>query len=277
MTEPDSIAIVLVNYHKADRVIDNIAALRKQSIAGELDVVVVDNSVSARQVELLESATSDGFARIVVAPNNLGYSRGVNLGARSMPAGRHVLLLNPDIVVDDPNALSTLRDVLEQDSRIGVLGTMQRNDDGSLVEVARRFPKFPRLVLRRLRPGKFTDYDLLHPLVEAPDHPPLDVDWVQSSFTLVRNTVWAQLGGLDELYRIFMSDVALCAAATGLGYRVAVTPSVCVRADGLRASRGGVRALFSNRALRIHVADAILYQLSFLLTPLRQIIRRSRR
>lgn len=271
MTNADErrISVVLVNYRKATRVIENIAALRRQSVAALLDIVVVDNSCDPAEASLLHEALGSGDAQLIIAPRNLGYTRGVNLGARAAPPGGHVLLLNPDIVVDDADALASLTSVLESDPAIGIVGTLQRNDDDSLVEVARRFPNLPRLVLRRLVRGALTDHDLMAPLLETPEGPPLDVDWVQSSFTLVRDRLWATLGGLDELYEIFMSDVALGAAAHRRGYRVVITGQVTVRADGLRASSGGIRSLFSSRALRVHVLDAIKYQAVALFRPAR--------
>jgi N-acetylglucosaminyl-diphospho-decaprenol L-rhamnosyltransferase len=259
------IAVILVNYKKAKRALESIASLKAQTIADRLDVVVVDNSEDKNEAGLLAAAITDRYTKLIVAPSNLGYTRGVNLGARAIFNRQHVLLLNPDIVLDDPEAIAILTAELESASDYGVVGTMQRNDDGSVVEVARRFPSFARLVLRRLLPGKLTDDDLLAPLLENPDGPPLAVDWVQSSFTLVRNDLWQRIGGLDELYRIFMADVALGAVAKHLGYKVVVTGRVSVRSDGLRASRGGLRSVFSSRVLRIHIVDAIKYQLASLL------------
>ena len=262
------IAVVLVNYRKGARVIENIAALGRQTAADRLDIVVVDNSIVPEEAALLAAGLAGSDARLIVAPTNIGYTRGVNLGARGIVDGHHVLLLNPDIMVDDPDAIATLIDVLD-DPSIGVVGTMQRNDDGSPVEVARRTPSLPRLILRRLIRGALTDHDLMRPLLEDGDGPPLAVDWVQSSFTLVRADLWRRLGGLDELYQIFMADVALGVAARRLGYRVVITGRVTVRADGLRASSGGIRALFSSRALRIHLVDAIKFQLASVAAPLR--------
>ena len=55
-----------------------------------------------------------------------------------------------------------------------------------------------------------------------------------------------------------------------LGYRVTVTSAATVRADGLRASRGGIGAVFKSRVLRIHLVDAMKYELARLVAPIRR-------
>ena len=48
-----------------------------------------------------------------------------------------------------------------------------------------------------------------------------DADWLQSSCALVRRPLWDEIGGLDESYFVFMSDIELCRGAWRLGYRAA--------------------------------------------------------
>lgn len=271
MVEPSArIGAVLVNYHKAARVIESVASLAAQTCADRLDIVVVDNSADERQAAILREGLADQPCELVIAPGNLGYTRGVNLGARALSSSGHMLLVNPDIVIDDSDAVAALIDQLDAHGDVGISAAMQVTDDGDVVEIARRFPSLPRLLLRRLLPGRLTDYDLLKPLIDHPERGMIDVDWVQSSFTLVRDTVWQRLGGLDELYEIFMADTALGADAQRMGYRVVVSNHATVRSDGIRASRGGIAKLFKSRALRIHLKDALKYELVRLLAPFRR-------
>ncbi|WP_336963532.1 glycosyltransferase family 2 protein [Sphingobium aquiterrae] len=261
MLDPRSrLAIVIVNYFKADRILENVEALTRQTIAPRLRVVVVDNSADEAERAPLRNGLP-ATVQLIILPRNVGYSRGVNLAALNARPFEDILLLNPDIVLDDPEALETLLGEFQAQRDIGVMAALQSNDDGTPVEVARRFPNLVKQVIRRLKPGAYTDHDVLRPLLERPRSALLDVDWVQSSFTLVRGDIWEQIGGLDERYEIFMSDVALCQSVHELGYRVVVSSAVTVRADGLRASRGGLSAVFHSRALRVHVRDAVKYQM----------------
>jgi N-acetylglucosaminyl-diphospho-decaprenol L-rhamnosyltransferase len=168
-----------------------------------------------------------------------------------------LLLVNPDIILEDPTTIQKLRSIMDSSPEIGVLACTQINDDGSPVEIARNFPNILRLVLRRFAPRRLSELHLLRPLVS--DTREIEVDWVQSSFVLISNDLWNSIQGLNEKYYIFMSDVELCLEAWRRGFKVVVTSIVYVRADGLRASRGGMLSILKNKALRIHIRDAIKF------------------
>jgi len=232
--------------------------LRLQTMAPHMKIVVVDNSVSRQEAEILQRHTRPNES-LIISAENLGYSRAVNLAARN--AGRHdyILLASPDILVEDRRAIEEMAFLLQSEPRIAVLATLQRNDDGSPVEVARQFPNFWRQILRRSNPRAFEEFHIQSALHDSAQI--IDVDWVQSSFVMIPRAFWDEVSGLDEAYKIFMADVAICWRAHKLGRRVAVTSLVNVRADGLRASRGGIRDIFRSRPLRIHLRDAMIYYL----------------
>ncbi|MBC2606283.1 glycosyltransferase [Pelagicoccus albus] len=255
------ISVVIVNYFKGNQVVECVGSLRKQSISHCFEYVVLDNSVSQSEKEvLLQGLGSD--VKTIFPCRNLGYSKGVNAAVKCCRTPSHVLLVNPDIVVPSEQAIETMLTEMLGDDRIGVLGTLQRNPNGEVVEVARRFPSFHKLFARRLFPGSYMDSHLLEPLLGENPIDRVEVDWVQSSFTLVRDSLWHGVGGLNERYYIFMADVDLGKRAVDSGYKVVVTSSVIVFADGLRASRGGIKSIFKSRALRVHVLDAVKYFVS---------------
>jgi GT2 family glycosyltransferase len=252
------IAIIIVNFHKAERLVRGLELLRLQSLSPQMKIVVVDNSVSRQEADMLRRHTRPNES-LIISAENLGYSRAVNLAVRN--AGRHdyILLASPDILVEDPGAIREMVSLLQAEPRIAVLATLQHNDDGSPVEVARQFPKFWRQILRRSNPQGFQELHIQSALDD--NLRIIDVDWVQSSFVMIPRTFWDEVSGLDEAYKIFMADVAICWRAHKQGLRVAVTSLVNVRADGLRSSRGGIRDIFRSRPLRIHLRDAMMYYL----------------
>jgi GT2 family glycosyltransferase len=252
------IATIIVNYHKAERLVTGLELLRLQTMAPQMKIVVVDNSVSRQEAEILQRHTRPNES-LIISAENLGYSRAVNLAVRNAGGHDYVLLASPDILVEDRRAIQEMVSLLQTEPRIAVLATLQRNDDGSPVEVARQFPSIWRQIMRRSDPRAFQE---LHIQSALDDNVRIiDVDWVQSSFVMIRRTFWDEVSGLDEAYKIFMADVAMCWRAHKQGLRVAVTSLVNVRADGLRASRGGIRDIFRSRPLRIHLRDAMMYYL----------------
>ena len=252
------IGVLIVNYFKAERVAEGLRALRGQTCFRDMTVAIVDNSASREEAATLRAAVRD--ETLIIAHRNLGYTQGVNLAASNVSSCDFVLLMNPDIIVTDPRTIETMASIMTSDATIGVLGCMQRNEDGSVVEIARRFPSLPRQILRRLVPARFDERDLLGPLIDREPAEFTEFDWVQSSFVLVRADLWKAIAGLDDSYFIFMADVDLGRRAWRQGYRVGVTSRTMVTADGVRASRGSIGAVFRSFALRKHIRDAILYQ-----------------
>ncbi len=254
------IALVIVNFHKAARVVEGIRALGRQNTVDDLHLVVVDNSTSQQEADILRTEMRKS-GELVIASENLGYARGVNLGAKAAGAFDYILLVSPDIIVEDTHAIRKMVSLMESRRSIGVLASVQHNDDGSIVEVARRFPSPVRQVCRRMSPRMVNDLDLLSPLASKAANGIIDVDWVQSSFVMIRRSLWDAMGGLDERYFLFMSDTEMCLRAHERGMRVGVTSVVDVQADGVRASRGGLLAIFYSKPLRMHVRDAFIYYL----------------
>jgi N-acetylglucosaminyl-diphospho-decaprenol L-rhamnosyltransferase len=252
------VAVVLVNYRKGKRMVEGLKSVRRQSVAGTLTTVIVDNSTSECETRLLRASVRSD-ERLVINGANEGYSKACNAGVKTAGPSDYVFLLNPDVIMDDRRTVEVMVGAMEADPSIGILGCLQRNDDGSYVETARYFPKLSKQVMRRLKPGAFTEERLLESLLAKPPAAFADVDWLQSSFMFVRRQVWDRLGGLDEAYYIFMADVDICRRAHRIGSRVVITSKATVRADGLRASAGSLRDVFNNRVLRIHIADAVKY------------------
>ena len=249
------ICAIIVNYYKADRVNLCLMSLRNQTFADILAISVVDNSVYLTEAQTLRQAIRPG-ERLIITKNNLGYPRGVNLAVRNAGYDGDVLLISPDIILENPATIEIMAGLMQANPSIGILAVQQYNDDGSRVEIARRFPRPLRQLLRRIAPSRYSELSLLR---ELEVKQMIDVEWVQSSFVMIRRALWDSVSGLDERYYVFMSDIDLCHRAHDHGLRVVVSSAVTVRADGQRASAGTIWAFFRNRALRIHVRDAIIY------------------
>lgn len=253
-----TLAVVIVNYFKAERLLQCVQSLRRQSAGRQISIAVVENSMDVDQLELLRRA-ADELQFVLVEPRaNLGYTRGCNLGARSLADAEFVVLCNPDILWERPDTLERLVAIARADPAIGVLAPLQFSDDGELVETARTFPSLLSQMKRRLDPQRGSELHLIEPLLRGSTNL-MDVDWLQSSCVLIRRSLWDRIGGLDERYFLFMADVALGREVWIQGYRVCLTSSTCVRADGKRASSGGFLALLTSSTQRSHLIDALRY------------------
>lgn len=255
-------AVVIVNYFKAKRLLEGLHSLGRQSVAGQISVAVVDNSCDAEERELLSGSADRASFELIETKENVGYTRGCNIGAAALMPARYVVLCNPDIAWDDPDTLRKLIDIADANPSVGMLAPLQYSDDGAMVEISRTFPNLIGQISRRLGLRPTGEFHLTNPLLTQRGSSLIDIDWVQSSCVLIRRSLWEQIGGLDERYFLFMADVDLGRLAWQAGFRVSVTSAAKVRADGIRASSGGLRTLLTSRAQRSHVMDSIKFYLS---------------
>jgi hypothetical protein len=85
------------------------------------------------------------------------------------------------------------------------------------------------------------------------------VDWLQSSFFVIRKNLWDEIGGFNEDYFLFMADSEICLEAWKRGYSVKFFAETEVSADGIRCSAGGIKTFFTSWVLRQHLKDAVKY------------------
>ena len=125
------VAAILLNYRTPELVADCLETLVTE-LDSELDtIVVVDNASGDGSAETIRRAVDDGgwkHVRVVEAEENHGFSAGLNLGIASVRADAY-LLLNSDILIR-PGALSVMRDALERDASLGLVGPRLEWPDG---------------------------------------------------------------------------------------------------------------------------------------------------
>lgn len=185
-------------------------------------ILVIDNGSTDRSVEV---ATEAGFD-VVRIPANPGYAAAVNVGVR-LSASEHVVVMNPDVVIDSPAAVSTLLTHFD-DPRVGVVAPGLRLPSGALQDSARRIPHPLELVSRRLFGAQHGRID-----VDAP----ATVDWVVGACVCIRRAAFDTVAGFDERYRLYFEDVDLCVRMWASGWSVVYDPTVVVRHEHGAASR----------------------------------------
>ncbi len=252
---------VLVDFFNAPKVIQNVNTLTKQYPADKLMISVIDNSVCRKNAELLKSFCERKKIVLTINETNRGYTAACNQGVRQSNAD-YILFLNPDIYWPQSQSLEKLVEVMQLLPNVAICGPKQINPDGRIAGTIRSRPGVLELIRRRVH---WLNLMLVaakgrSPQFYAPDYSKNQaVDWLQSSCFLVRNSFWQKVGGFDERYFLFMADLDLCRKAWKLGYEVRYVADSLVHADGIRASAGGISAIFTKPALRSHIRDAIKY------------------
>ena len=127
---PETVAIVVVTYNRADLLSVMLEGLGKLERAADA-VIVVDNASTDHTGDVLGASVLAGL-QVVTSPENLGGAGGFHLGTTiAYEQGFDRIWLMDDDVVPAPDCLTRL---LEQDE--DCLMAVRENTDGSLIELA---------------------------------------------------------------------------------------------------------------------------------------------
>ncbi len=217
------LAVVIVHYNSSADLNRCLESLVAYAPAAEHRIIIVDNA-----------SQDDGLAVVhqrypnfqwIFSKENLGYSKGCNLGMAQVEA-EYYLVLNPDIVIQ-PGALEHLLDFADQTPRAGMVGPQLLNEDLSVQDSCRRFYNLKTLLLRRTILGKiFPNSKTVHlHLMGDFDHRSVrPVDWVLGGCILVRRSAMLRTGPMDERFFLYFEDVDWCYRMWQAGYEVVYTP-----------------------------------------------------
>lgn len=194
------------------RCLDSIFALTRYD---NFEVVAVDNGTTD---PLALEAQARHPVRRVDFPERFNYSRANNLGVAAA-TGELLLLLNNDTEVLEPDWLSQMAGLFEDDS-VGIAGPLLLYPNGLIQHagVALGLRGTADHVLRNVDPDLDGYFGSLASTRE--------VSAVTGACMMIRRGDYEAVGGLNELYARHYQDVDLCLAAARRGRRVLWTPQV---------------------------------------------------
>ena len=212
----------------------------------EMEVIVVDNASTDGSPEMVREQFPQ--ARLIVNPDNVGFSAGNNRGIEASE-GRYVLLLNPDTITQ-PGAFAALVAFADAHPEAGVVGAKLLNGDGSLQYSCRAFPTlatgfFRDTPLGRLFPNN--RYNRNYLLTDWDHNSPREIEWVSGAAMLIRREVLEQIGNLDEDFFMYCEDVDLCYRARQRGWKTLFCPDAVFTHLIARASDQNAGAMLKER------------------------------
>jgi N-acetylglucosaminyl-diphospho-decaprenol L-rhamnosyltransferase len=217
---PPTLSIIILSWNVRNLLRACLASLPLDQ--PEVEVIVVDSASADGSVEMVRSEFPQ--VKLVASSENLGYSRGNNLGLRAA-LGRYLLLLNPDTeIVGD--ALAQMRAYLEAHPHVGVIGPQLIYADHSIQSTRRRFPTlatafFESTWLQPFAPRPWLDRYYARDL---PDDAVAEVDWVIGAALCVRRAAYEQVGGLDEGFFMYSEELDWCRRMKAAGWKVVYLP-----------------------------------------------------
>ena len=130
------VSVLVVTFNHADEIdacVDGALAQRREDLS--IEVVVADNASQDDTVPRLRARERDGV-RLLEMGSNSGFAAAMNAAFRAS-TGEHVLILNPDCVMD-PDCAAALRDHLVSRADVALAAALLHDPDGAPQLFARR-------------------------------------------------------------------------------------------------------------------------------------------
>lgn len=228
------ISVIIVNYNSGDHVSACVKSVFEH--APETEIIVVDNASSDDSIAKLESAfPEDSRLKIKRHPVNAGFAVACNLGT-SHASHDFFFYLNPDCIID-AQTIPRLLDCLNHDERVGMVGGLVLNPDGTEQRGGRRSVPTPgRTLVRILKlsflskrfPQLFPDFNLHQQ--KLPDHP-IEVDAISGACMLVKRKAFEEVNGLDEEYFLHCEDLDWCMRFHQHNWKIMFVPDALLKHD----------------------------------------------
>lgn len=246
------LSIIIVSANSAHFLLPCLQSIYSNPPQIKTEVWLVDNQSTdgTRQVALQFPEVN-----LVVNRERYSFAHNNNIGIL-LSTGRYILLLNPDTEVRQ-DALDIMVDFMNSHQEAGACGPKLLNPDGSLQPSCRRFPT-PLAVLSRgtllhkMRPFKYWHEKYL---MSNWDHASVrGVDWVMGACLLVRRETVADVGLLDEAFRMYYEDIDWCYRIRQRGWKIYYVPRAQVMHHYQRTS-----AASFNRKTLFHIHSILRY------------------
>jgi GT2 family glycosyltransferase/lipopolysaccharide/colanic/teichoic acid biosynthesis glycosyltransferase len=248
------VSIVIVSFNSSEVLRPCLESLHRQQFSGESEVIVVDNASTDGTPDMMR--TEFPWVRLVAGTENLGYSRGVNVGI-GRALGRYFFVLNPDTVVQ-PDSVRRMVEFMDRTPDAGIVGPKLIFQDGNTQLSCRRFYTFKVLALRRTPLGK-----IFRNSRAVRDHLMLDfdhestrvVDWILGAAMMVRREAVESVGLMDERFFLYFEDVDWCYRMKQKGLAVYYCPDSVITHGYQRQSAQSVL----NRSFVSHLVSLFRY------------------
>ena len=213
MTEP-LVSIVIPTYNRKKAVLECLQSLTTVEYSN-CEVIVVDNGSTDGTPDDIEKLHPK--VKLIRSSSNLGVTGGRNLGAKHS-CGEHVFFLDHDTVVDK-SAICELVEIIQSDSRIGVVGPgIYYYDEPEKIwalgtSIGLLTGKVSFNYVGRINNGQFAGI--------------IDVQVLPTAF-LVRRKVLETVDFFDDTYFATYEDTDFCFRVRKAGYRVVCLPKAKV-------------------------------------------------
>ncbi len=213
------LSIIIVNHDRRDLISQALNSLQNATTGIEHEIIVVDNASLDLSQPMIQGKYPD--VKLIENAKNVGFSKAANQGLRAAQ-GEYVLLIHPDTITNDDTLTKTLA-FMDTHPKAGGLGVRMINGQGQFLPESKRglptpWAFFFRMTrLYRLFPKSRLINRYHADWVE--EFETAEVDILSAAFMLIRRSVLAKTGLLDERFYIYGEDIDLSYRIRLAGYK----------------------------------------------------------
>ena len=240
-----ALSVFIVTYNSAPLLRSCLDSLRTQTLAGDFEIIVVDNASRDESVAIIRAEYPE--VQLIASDVNLGFGN-ANNKALTLAQGRYLVLLNPDAELQ-PDTLERALRHMEETADAGMGGGLLQGTQGEWQPSARLFPSLLNdgLTLSGLANrypdsqffGRF-DRSWADPLTAAA------VNWVPGAFAIIRRSLVAQISLFDPRFFLYYEEVDLCRRIYQAGFKVFYWPDLVITHIGGASSETVDELAFSS-------------------------------
>lgn len=199
------ISIIIVNWNTGNLLYNCVKSIVEETNNVNYEIIIVDNNSSDNSCDKIEEEFEN--VNIIYSDENLGFSRGNNLGIKNAK-GEYLLLLNPDTIILENAIDKSFKKIKEYKDEKILMGIRLLNRDKTLQLSSCKFFNIKNTI--------FSSY-VFDKDIHYMDH---DSDWVMGAYMLINRSFYNNIGGLNEDYFMYSEDMELCYNVKKNGGRV---------------------------------------------------------
>lgn len=227
------LSVIIVTYNSKEIIscIESVYA----TLHFPFEIIMVDNHSSDDVAKKIRDIYPD--VTVIENTTNKGYGTACNQAIK-IACGKHILILNPDIILEQ-NTVAELLSYLTKNKRAKIVSCKLKNADGTTQDSFREFPAITLLLKRQIN----TRFRTKNNTAKEPSKP-CKVDWVSGAFMLLRDKYY-----FDERFFLYFEDVDLCKTIDDVYYY----PHVSAQHTAKRESARNLKLTF------FHAQSALRY------------------
>src|SRR4030095_11128171 len=214
------LSIIIITWNSENEINACVESVINNTKTLNAELIIIDNNSSDNTFQVINKINYSNL-QTYKNEHNLGYTKAVNQGI-GFSRGKNILLLNPDTILKQ-DTLDTLNRFLNEKNEYAAAVPLILNEDGSVQYSVRDFPtywsmfcEFSLLAYIFAKTRVFGGWKMkyFNYSDDADIHQPM------AAVFMIKKSVLAELGNMDEQFEMFFNDVDLRKRVINGGYKI---------------------------------------------------------